>query len=413
MRSRNLLYLVCGAAAAAFALAPFVLPRAGPTAERASAPDSFEQDGFRVQMGVASLRGAPPPFENGDDLELSFRVTEAGAGGRPLTGLTPLSWLVHREEGEGLPDREQCKRDIRGLLAGRLARASAVNLNEYLAVTLDDNNSLSIIDPQLDSERTKTIGMVPLVGKGADFVLAADRRTVLVTLPESGRLAAADLERRMARYLELGGRPAELALAPDGRYALVGQEREPWIDVVRVETFERAARLELGPGPHAFAFRADSSAAYAADADGRVHALDLARLELTGTLAPRAEPVGLALAEVAGTLYAGQRDGTVAAIDVDAFTPRATLQLGADLSFLAVAPDGRHGFALFGARDELRTFDTATGRVSEPVATADEPLRVERVDEARQPRLAGRDRQPPGLRCPARSAHAGRALRRR
>lgn len=380
MNSKAFLLLVAGAALAAFGLAPLLLPKSesGGAEERGPlGPDSFEQDGFRVQMSVASLRGAPPPFQNGDDLELSFRVGESSANGRPLSGLTPLSWLVRREEGEGLPDREQCKRDIRGLLAGRLARASAVNLNEYLAITLDDNNSLSIIDPQLDSERTKTVGMVPLVGKGADFALAADRRTVLVTLPETGHLAAADIDRRIARYLELGGRPAELALAPDGRYALVGQEHESWIDVVRVETFERAAHLELGPGPHEFAFRADSSTAYAASADGSVHALDLQRLALAGALEPRVERVGLALSEAAGTLYVGQRDGTVASVDLDTFTQRATLALGPGLTFLAMAPDGRHGFALFAERDELRTFDTATGRLSEPVSTAAAPQRVE------------------------------------
>lgn len=380
VRTRFLLLTLGALALAAFVLAPFLLP--APPATEPEVPGgpgrAFEQDGFRVTMDASSLRSPGAPLQAWDELELSFSVREARAAGRPLSGLAPLAWLVRREEGEGLPDREQCKREIRALLAGRLAKASAVNLNEYFVVTLDDNNSLSIVDPQLESTRTKTVGIVPLNSKGADFVLAPDRRTVLVTLPEVARLAAADIDRRMARYLQLAGRPAEIALQPDGYYAWVGQESEPGIDVIRVDTFERAKHLELGPGPHEFAFRADSRQTYVLErATGRLHAIDVHELAPQAVLDTGASALALAASDLSRRLYVPHADGRVAVIDQENLARLADLELGPGLTALEVEPSGRFGFGLFANTDRLVLFDTATGRTTHTVETERGPERVE------------------------------------
>ncbi|NOT29090.1 MAG: hypothetical protein HOP15_01440 [Planctomycetes bacterium] len=380
VRTRFLLLALGGLTLAAFALTPFLVP-APPSAEPLASEGTgraFEQDGFRVTMEASSLRSTDAPLQAWDDLELAFTVREARAGGRPLSGLAPLSWLVRRAEGEGLPDREQCRREIRALLAGRLAKASAVDFNQYFLVTLDDNNSLSIVDPQLESARTKTVGIVPLTSKGADFVLAPDRRTVLVTLPEVARLAAADIDRRMARYLELAGRPAEIALQPDGAYAWVGQETGPGIDVIRVDTFERAKHLELGPGPHEFAFRADSRQAYVLErGSGRLHAFDVHELAPEAVLDTGASALTLAASDLSRRLYVPFYDGRVAVIDQENFARLADLELGPGLTALEVDPSGRFGFALFEGADRLVLFDTATGRTTHTVETERGPARVE------------------------------------
>lgn len=378
MRARSLLLATALLALVAFVVAPLLPSTHGVAAAAEPDPSAFEQAGLRVEMRASALRGADAPLLSGDDLELAFTVREARANGRALTGLTPLAWLLRRAEGEGLPDRAQCKRTIQGLLAGRLATASAVDLNRYYAVTLDDNNSLSIVDPQLDSSRTKTIGMVQLVGRGADFALAADRRTVLVTLPEVGRLAAADIDRRLARTLDLGGQPANLALAPDGAQVWVGQETEAWVDVVQLEPLEHVRRIALSSAPHEIVFRADSGTAYVFGAlGGKVCAIDGSSLEVVGALEAGGDLAGIALSELALRLYLGRRDGRVLAVDLDTFQPAGTLELGPGLTHLAVTPDGRHGLALFRERDELRAFDTATCRASEPVATSRAPERLE------------------------------------
>jgi DNA-binding beta-propeller fold protein YncE len=380
MKARLLALVALLVALAVFVLVPlFARTRTG----QGEPPDSragtaFTQDGFRVAMEVRSRRGGEHPPVAWDDLELAFSVAEDRPGGEPLAGLSPLAWLVRREAGEGLTDREQCRREIQALLAGRLAKASAVNLNEYYVVTLDDNNSLSIIDPQIESARTKTVGIVPLTGKGADFVLAGDRRTVLVTLPEVGRLAAADVDRRMARYLDLGGRPSALGLQPDGHYAWVGQESGTGVDVVRVGSFERAKRLELGAGPHLFAFTPDSRWAWVlARGSGTLQRVDVHALEPVASFDLGPGTLALAYSAAGNRVYAARADGTLFVLEVEgAGAPREDA-LGPGLSAFALDPAGRTGFALFADEDKAVLYDTATARTTHTIDTEDGPQRVE------------------------------------
>lgn len=377
--ARTFLAAIAVLTLAAVVLTPWLTATHAPVkVEAARSGPSFEQDGFRVTMQVTALRGGGEAVRAWEDTELAFTVAEARDGGRPLTGLAPLAWLVRRELDEPVPDRDTARREIRALLAGRLAKASDVNLNEYLVVTLDDNNSLSIIDPQLESAKTKTVGMVPLQAPGADFELAPDRRTILVTLPSVGRLAAADLERRMARYVDLAGAPSELALQPDGFYVWTGDEGGERVHVVRTEDLALERELRPGAGPHVFAFTPDSRQAWVlARGAGTlvvydVHTLaELARFEL----GPDAR--ALVLSPSSLRAYAARADGRVAVFDPDGPARLEDVELPAGLTDFVLEPSGRHAFALYRESDTLEVVDLSTGRLRHTVETERAPERLE------------------------------------
>ncbi len=356
-------------------------------------PTFFEQNGLRVEVEVSSLTAgadAKAPVRPTENTRLRFRVREAGPDGTPVAGLAPLAWIVGRESSDPVPDRAACEYQIRALLAGRLARAADVNLNEYLVVTLDENSSVSLIDPQIESSKTKTVGMVSLTSIGEDFVLTPDRRRVLVTLRAQHRVAEADLFGKMARYLEVGGAPRRIALAPDGRLAWTGDAAQGSVTAIAVEGFTRAGAVDVGPGPHEIAFRDDSRYVFVASpASDRLAVIDAQTFARAHEVDTGPGLVGLAYSVHSAQVYVALADGTVVVIDGRRFTRTATVSLGAATSAFGVSNDGRFAVALHRATDRLSVLDLATNKVIDRETTALQPDRVAFTDSFAYVRHAG------------------------
>lgn len=344
----------------------------------------FEQEGLKVEMEVSPL------LVTEDDIRLRFRVAESGDAAKPVSGLRPLAWLTRRADNTETPSKESCKHIIRGLLGGRLARNADVNLNEYLLITLDDNNSISIIDPQIESSKTKTLGIVSLTSKGTDFVLARDRRHVLVTLPANGHVAAADIFEKKARYIHVGGRPHSIALQTDGRLAWVGDETGETVSAIDVATLSAVAAIKTGPGPHAFAFTESSAHAYVASRGStKLAVIDTHTLEVAESLDVGAGAVAVAYSSRSGQVYVARADGVVVVVDSKRQLKAATIRLEDAISSFAISPSGRFGFAVHGDRDKLTIIDTATNSVLHTLTTLSVPDRVQFTDSFAYVRHAG------------------------
>ncbi len=397
--------IVLSTLVASFALATsvfLVIHRGRPTPEPVSdtAGDEpysstwFEQGGLRVEMHVVSPDTGEPRevLTDAEPSEIRFVVREAGDAGRPVTGLKPLAWLTRHSATEGPTDRAQAKALIQGLLSPspRLSRSADTNLNQYFVVTLDDNPSLSIIDPQLQSSKTKVIGMVALASRGTDFVLARDRNTVLVTLTDLGKVAAADLSKRGARYLDVGGRPRRIALEPDGRLAWVGDAARSVVSVIDVAAGATAGIVPVGEGPHEFAFQPDGRFAYVASRGSRtLHVVDTSSLKAVREVDVGAGAVALDYSPHSRQVYVALEPGTVAVVDGDRFTVTGEVTLESGLSHLSVSPDGRWVLVANRRRNEVTVIDAATQSRRYTVVAEAAPDRIDFTDSFAYVRHAG------------------------
>ncbi len=355
-------------------------------------PAHFEQDGLRVEMQAAPLESSSGHTRliANDTIHLRFRVAEDGGSGKAVSGLRPLAWMTKRSASSKTPTKEECKKTIRGLLGGRLARKAEVNLNEYLLITLDDNNSISIIDPQIESSKTKTLGMVSLSSKGSDFALAPDRRTVLVTLENQGRVAAVDIFSHRARYLEVGGHPHRITVQPDGRLAWIGDKSGRTVSVLDIDTLTVAAVLEVGTGPHHFAFGASSALSYVSSAGSTtVSVVDTHSLALRTTVEVGGGALAAGYSKRSGQVYVARIDGTIIVIDGRTQTRVTTIDLREQLASFALSPNGRFAFAILQHADTLAVIDTATNEVIQRIPTLHEPDRIEFSDSFAYLRHAG------------------------
>ena len=338
---------------------------------------SFEQQGLRVEMELARLGDAVDGVAEvveGENVDLLFHVSEAVDDGKPIAGLSPLAWLSRRDEGTPQPDEKGCEFQIRGLLAGRLARSADVNLNEYLLVTLDDNNSVSIIDPQIESSKTKTLGMITLTSKGRDFVLAPDRHNVLVTLPSQGRVAAADMFTRKARYIDVGGEPHCVVVQPDGVYAWVGDAGSGPVSAIDIRAFERSGTVDAGPGPHVIAFRDDSAVAYVSSPrQVDLVVVDTRSFDTLARVPVGSGAVGAVSSERTGKVYVARASGAIEIVDGKTFERAGSVSLPPGLTGFWVSPSGLLGFALHRDDAQLSIVDLPTQRVLHRLPTRPQP----------------------------------------
>lgn len=338
------------------------------------ADSSFEQNGLKVEMDIAPLNGKDRPVHESEDARLRFRITEAGEAGQPIGGLFPLSWLTSRGEKDAAPDDKACNFQIRSLLAGRLARVADVNLNQFLLITLDDNNSISIIDPQIESSQTKTLGMVSLTSKGTDFVLAPDRRNVLVTLSGQGRVAAADIFKRKAQYVDTGGHPRRIILQPDTRLAWVGDEDGDSVHAIDAEVFKLRGSVKVGPGPHEFAFKDNSREAYVvSSASPLLSVVDSHSLKLKKQVEIGKDAISVGYSHFSGNIYVALAGGKVVVLDQNQYRQKAVIDLKMKISVFAVTPDSRFGFALHGKDNQLSIVDLTKNKVIQTIKTDLEP----------------------------------------
>lgn len=350
---------------------------AGSRAEDFNAVSSFEQDGLRVEMAISPLADGKQPLHESEDVKLRFRVREAGEKGNLISGLFPMSWMVGRDTGEAAPDRDECEYEIRSLLAGRLAHTADVNLNEYLLITLDDNNSVSIIDPQIESSKTKTLGMVALTSKGEDFVLAPDRRNVLVTLPGQGRVAAANIFKRKARYLDPGGQPRQIELQPDLQLAWIGDAKHDKVHAINAGTFELLGSISVGPGPHEMAFRDNSRELYVVSPEtSKLNIIDTQGLEVKGQVEIGTGAFSVGYSDYSGNIYAAYGDGTVKVVSREREELIHTITLGSEISAFAVSPDGRIGFGLHEDERRVSIIDLSSSKPTYRVRAKGSPRHI-------------------------------------
>lgn len=327
------------------------------------------QDGVRAEFRIETPSGGNPGrVSENTEVRALFQLRDAITGA-PLKGLRPAAWMDLRTESTLDAEKSgSCKQKIRSFVQRGLGYRPAIDLNRYFILALNEEASISVIDPLLGFGSSKLLTTVLLPSPGADWMLSRDRNRLFVALPAAKQLAVVDTESwRISRRLAFDDMPTRLALQPDGRYLWVGTEGTAGahgsggIRVIDTESLKTMAELPVGAGPHRLAFTEDSRYAFVGDsARNAVHVIDVARLIKVKELELSAAPAALAYSPLAKAVYVGQADGKIAAIDARKHEITSFLSSDPGLTVLRFSPDGRWGFAASGMESRVFVFDAAT-----------------------------------------------------
>jgi len=377
----------------ALLLAAAALLRPGQTAAAPQGPEGRPAAGQEVvRKGVRvefTITGAGKdgddagPIVAGHTAEARFRITEAD-GGRPVSPLQPAVWISSEEPGA---DDLSCRERIGRYLQGMLGFQADVDLNKYFLLILNDDASISVVDPLLGvSGITQLYTMIPLDKPGADWLTSADGERLYVTMPAAGTMAVVDLgEFEVTATVEVGTGPLRLALQPDGRYLWVANndpEGGPGgVTVVDTRSLEVVGSVATGTGHHELAFTSDSLFALVTnDADGTVSVIDTQTLEKVTDLRTGERPVAVRFSDLSESVYVADLGGTVAIIRPGEWTVTRQVDTGAGIAAFDLDPSGRWGFAAQTGADRVAVLDLSRGAVAHRLEVGSKPFQFAFTD---------------------------------
>ena len=126
---------------------------------------------------------------------MRFRMTDA-ASGRPVPGLKPAAWLdMSGVVGGKAGEQRACKDKVALYLQGSVGIRPMVDLNSYYLLVLNQDASISVIDPVVSmTGSTSLFATVVLKRPAADWAKSGDQKRIYLSLPRAGEVAVVDAE---------------------------------------------------------------------------------------------------------------------------------------------------------------------------------------------------------------------------
>jgi YVTN family beta-propeller protein len=332
----------------------------------ASATGVYEKDGVRILFSVKANEKGGEGLVAGTDAVVTFSVTDARSG-QPLAGVRPRAWISSRRSEEAAGEQE-CRDKIRTFMGGLLSARPDHDLNSYLLLTLNHDNTISVINPLVSFSRTQLESLITLPAAGADWALSENGALLYVTLPERSEVAVVStISRKIIGTVSTGEktRPMRIAIQPGGRYVWVGLDNSGGVAVIDASTNNLAATIETGAGLHNITFSGDGRFAYVTNSAAHtVSAIDARRLAKVADVTVGQTPVPVAYSPASGLLYVAALNGsTVSVIDPASHRVVKSIPVGRGVVALRFDPTGRFGFAVSQVENSVAVIDSAMGEV--------------------------------------------------
>ena len=346
------------------------------------------RDGVEVSISIDPLDDADSLMEDG---YARVRVEmRDGHTGKPLSAVYPAAWLDLLPPGEG-EEADSCKTKVETFLGGSLLSQAEVDLNVFYVLALNDDASISVVDPLFGFGGSKLLAMPRLEKPGEDWALTEDQQRLFVAMPEADKVAVIEtLGWKVVTNAEVGPGPRRVALQPDGAFLWVvfdgtdedGTHRSG-VSIVGTTALKELERIPTAAGATDLVFSGDNRLAFVANAGaGTVTVIDVARRETLAEVATGSRPSHLAWSGTADALYVGDPvDGTVAVIDGASYELLTTIPLEPGIGKVAFAPDGRFAFVPNPAGNSLFILDAAKNRMVQHGEVENGPDQVAFSDE--------------------------------
>ncbi len=334
----------------------------------ASVSQRFEQEGIAVDFSITAIedeRGKSNGLVAGANAVATFRLTDARTG-QPVTGLHPNAWISAQASGR-VPNAAECKDKVTTFMGGLLSARPDIDLNSYLILTINHDDTISIINPQLSFNLTKLESLIVLPGAGADWVLSPSNDFLYLTLPEKSSVAVINtITRKIVENISLKGmKPRRIALEPDSNHAWVGLDDSALVAVIDTRTNRLAGTVRVGDGLHNIAFAPEKHLAFVTNSKSNtVTVIDTRKLARISDINVGATPVPVAYSDASRLVYvASINGGAVAAIDPTRQRVVATIPTEPGVVALKFAPGGRFGFLVNQVTNKVSILDASTNKI--------------------------------------------------
>ena len=314
-------------------------------------------------------------FRDGDDVVFRFTITDP-ASGAGVPKAHPAAWMAPRAEGE-TRDALAAAKTIASVPARATASAApTLDLNVFYALTMNDDATVTVVDPLFGFGNTKLLAMVLLKGNAVDWALSDDQSRLYLATPSTDRITVVDTATwSESAVLTSIRHPSRLALQPDGHYlwAASGDPSPTRSGVAAIGTDgpTLVRTIPTGRGDHAIAFDGDGREVFVTNRDdGTVSVIEISTLARVADIATGRAPVSLAYSPASRMIYVADAvDGTITIVSPQTLKVVGRAHAEPGLSQLRFAPGGRLGFAVNPEANAVHILDAASGRVVHTVDT--------------------------------------------
>ncbi len=337
------------------------------------------KEGLQIAMtieSIASDKNAATALLEGLPAHLQFTIQNA-TNKQPVKGLHPSVWLERENPQE---KAVACKDRISSYLQTQMGFKPEISLNSYFVLAMNNNASISVIDPINGFGGSKLMARIKLNSPGADWVLSKDHKKLYVSTPLTRQVAVVDTQTwKTINFITFDATPTRLALQPDGKYLWVGletvDEKSPMgVSVVDTEKLTITKQLVTGAGHHGIVFSDDSRTAYVSNKkDQSIAIIDIEPLSIKQTVKSSAPPIALAFSVLSKSVYVAAENGHLLVINSAANTE---IDTGSPLKTLRFSADGRWGFALSQTANKVFIIDASLNRLAHTVDVGNAPDQI-------------------------------------
>ena len=347
------------------------------------------RNGVEIEFNVEPVqRGGA--LMAGEDAVFRFRIRDTTTK-TPLSGVRPAAWVAQRER-PGPPGPDQCRAKIESFITGSLRSRPDVDLNTYYILALNEDASVSVIDPLLGFGGSKLLALAMLKGPGEDWALTADRTKLFVSMPSANQVAVVDtITWKVRTDIPTGVRPMRLALQPDEKYLWVGDDTGT--TVIDTATLKVVKHIDVGVGRHEVIFGSDNRYAFVSNRDhGTVSIIDVAKLKKINDLKIGARVTSVAYSPLSKALYVtNEVDGTITLVDSVSPKVLTTINTTTGITTIRFARNGRWGFVANPRDSVVYVLDASTNRVAHEQKVGETPDQFTFTDNFAYVRSVGSD----------------------
>ena len=326
----------------------------------------------------------------GEDAVFRFKFRDATTK-TPLASAKPAAWVAQRER-PGPPGPDQCRAKVESYLQGSLRSRPDVDLNAFYLLALNEDASVSVIDPLLGFGGSKLLALARLKSPGDDWVLTADRTKLFVSMPRANQVAVIDTSTwKVVAYIATGTGPMRLALQPDEKYLWVGDENG--VTVIDTAALKAVKQIATSTGSHEIVFGTNNQFAFVANhGSGTLSIVDVAKLKKVKDIKTGARISSLAFSPLSKALYlTNELDGAIAIIDSVSHKVLSNITTRPGTKTVRFAGGGRWGFVANTTESKIYILDASTNRVLHERAVGEAPDQFAFTDNFAYVRSLGSD----------------------
>lgn len=374
--------LICLKATSAGAGADF---GAGNGAVRDAAEEEHHE-GIVVKFEAVRVGEAQPqtgPLLGDDDVVFRFKISDATTGA-PVRGVYPAAWVARLTDGETMTQAGILAK-TKSFLEGGLFSKPDIDLNAYYVLALNEDGTISVVDPLFGFGGSKLLAMVSLKTRGDDWILSADQRTLYVSMPDSNEVAVVDtISWTVRASIVTGQSPSRVALQPDQHYLWIanlgsGMEApDRGVTVVNTDGLRTEAHMPTGKGPYEIAFDDDSRFAFVLNqGSGSLSAIDIPSLKKTREIPVGNRPASMAYCSKAHSVFVtDENSGEIYVVDGKRQEVTAKIKGEPGLGQIRFPPNGQFGFAVNPKRNILSIVDSSSNRIVQIGDMLHEPYQI-------------------------------------